>query len=133
VALAEIDFADVIASNSAFAGDHAHQIAHLHSVARADSHEKARHAAGGGSGAIALRGSRLRGWRSVLGRRASLGALSLEQVKRRRRQLRGIELLEERLERDDLAWRNTTIQNCPKLLAYYCFAIMGPALGTGEV
>jgi hypothetical protein len=133
MALAQIDLANVIARNSAFASNCTHQIADLHSVARSDSHEKTRHAAGRSPRSIGVRRSRLRGWSSMLGRRTSLSALALEQIKRRGSELRGIELLEERLERDDLARRNTAIHYRPQLLSHRCFAIMRPALGTGEV
>jgi len=78
--LAQIDFADVIAWNSTFAGDYTHQITDLHPIARSDSHEKARHPTRCSSGTIAVRRSRLRGWSSVLGHRASLSALALQQV-----------------------------------------------------
>jgi hypothetical protein len=133
MALAQIDLANVIAWNPAFTGNSTHQIADLHSVARSDGHEQTRHAARRSPGSIGIRRSRLRGWSSMLGRRTSLSALALEQVKRRGSELRGIELLEERLERDDLARRNTAIQYRPQLLSHRCFAIMRPALGTGEV
>jgi hypothetical protein len=133
MALAQVDLANMIAGNSAFAGDDAHQIADLHAIAGSNGHEKARHAAGRRSGAIALSGSRLRRRRSVLGRRASLGALALEQVKRCCSELRCIELLEERLERDDLTRRNTAIQHRPQLLSHRCLAIMRPALRAGEI
>jgi hypothetical protein len=133
MALSQVDLADVIASNPAFACDHSHQIADLYAIARSDSHEKARHSAGRGPRSIAVGRSRLCGRRSVLGRRASLGALALEEIERGRGKLRGIELLEERLERDDLARRNAAIQHRPELLSHRCLSIMRPAFRAGEI
>jgi hypothetical protein len=133
MALAQVDLADVIAGNSALASDGTHQVSDLHTVARSNGHEEARHPAGRGSRAIGVCRSRLRGRRSVLGRRASLGALALEQVERRSSELGGIEFLEERLERDDLARRNATIQYRPELLSHRCLAIMRAALRSGEI
>jgi hypothetical protein len=133
MALAKVDLADVVARNSAFAGDHAHQIADLHAIPRSNRHEKTRHAAGGGPGSIGVRRSWLRGWSSIFGCRTSLGTFALEQIKRGGGELRGVKLLEERLERDDLARRNTAIQHCPQLLSYRCLAIVRPALWACEI
>jgi hypothetical protein len=84
MALAQVDLANVVSRNPAFAGDRTHQIADLHSVAGSDSHEKARHAACRSSGSIAaFRRSGLRGGSSVLRGRTTLSALALEKVKRR--------------------------------------------------
>jgi hypothetical protein len=133
MALTKVDLADVVARNSAFAGDHAHQIADLHAIPRSDRHEETRHAAGGGPGSIAIRRSWLSGWSSILSCRASLGTFALEEKERRGGELRGVELLEERLECDDLARRNTAIQHRPQLLSHHCLPIVSPALGTGEI
>jgi hypothetical protein len=133
MALAQVDFANVVARNSAFAGDQAHQIADLHTIARSDSHEKARHPARCGLGTIAIGRSRPRDWRSVLGCRAPLGALALEQVKSGSGELRRVELFEQRLEGDDLAWRNAAVEHRPQLLPYRCLAIMRATLGPSEI
>jgi hypothetical protein len=133
MALAQVDFADVIAGNSTFAGDRSHQVTDLYTIARSNGHEKARHPAGRGPGSIAISEPWLRGRGRVLGSSASLCALALEQVKRRGSELRSIELLEKRLQRDDLARRNTAIQHRPKLLSNSGLAIMRPALGAGEI
>src|ERR1700682_13236 len=129
MAFAQIDFANVIARNSSFAGDRAHQIADLHAVARSDSHEKPRHPARCGLGSIAIRRSRPRDWDGVLSGRAPLGTLALEQVKRGGSELRGIKLLEQGLQRDDLVRRYTAAQHSSQLLSHCFLTIMRAALG----
>jgi hypothetical protein len=94
MALAKVDLADTVARNSTFAGDHAHQIADLNAIPSSDRHEKTRHAAGGSPGSIGICWSWLRRWSSILSCRASLGTFALEQIERRGRELRGVELLE---------------------------------------
>ena len=133
MALAQVDLSDVIAGNSSFAGDRAHQIADLHTITRSDSHEETRHPARCRLGSIAIRRPRPRDWWSVLGCRAPLGSLALQQVKRGGSELRGVELLEQRLERDDLARRNTARQHRPQLLSHRFLAVMGAALGPAEI
>jgi hypothetical protein len=81
VALAKIDLPDVIAGNSAFAGDGAHEIAHLHPIARSDGHEKSCHPTCNRTRSVAIRRPRLRNRRNVLGGHASLRPLALENVK----------------------------------------------------
>jgi hypothetical protein len=78
MALAQVDLANVVARNSAFAGNRAHEIADLHAIPRSDGHEETRHPARRGLGSIAVRRSRPRDWGSVLSCRASLGTLALE-------------------------------------------------------
>jgi hypothetical protein len=133
MALAQIDFADVIAGNSAFAGDGTHQVTDFYAIARSNGHEKARHTTGRSPRPIAICRSRLRRRGSVLSRRAPLSALALEQKKRRGSELRGIELLEQRLQGDDLARRNAAIQHRPQLLSNSRLAIMRAALRAGEI
>src|ERR1700694_2123222 len=133
VALAKVDLANMIARNSAFAGDRAHKIADFHAIACSDSHEKARHPARCRLGPIAIRRPRPGEWGSVLRCRAPLGALALEYVKRSGSELRRVELLEQGLQRDDLARWNTTVQHCPELLSNGCLAIVRTALGASEI
>jgi hypothetical protein len=78
MALAQIDLANVIACNSAFARDRAHEIADLHTVARSDGHEKTRHPARYALGPITIRRSCARDRGSVFRRGAPLGTLALE-------------------------------------------------------
>jgi hypothetical protein len=46
VTLAEVDLPDVIAWNTAFTRDHAHQVSSLHAIACADRHEEPGHSSG---------------------------------------------------------------------------------------
>jgi hypothetical protein len=81
VALLQIDLSDFISGNSAFSGDHAHEIADLYSVARADRHEQARHPSrrtSAGSRSLAFSGSRLCGGRRISFGRTPLRPLALQ-------------------------------------------------------
>jgi hypothetical protein len=81
VALLQIDLSDLISGNSAFSGNHAHEIADLHSVARADRHEEAGHSCrrtSAGSRSLAFGGSRLCGGRWIRFGRTPLRPLALQ-------------------------------------------------------
>jgi hypothetical protein len=133
MALAQVDLANVIARNSAFAGDRAHQIADLHAIACSDGHEKTRHPAGCGLGSITIRRPRLRGGDGVLCCRAPLGTLALEHIKRGGCELRRIKLLQQRLQGNDFTRRNAAVQHRPKLLSHCFLAIMRAALWPAEI
>src|SRR6267143_863619 len=133
MAFAEVDLANVIAGNSAFASDRAHQIADLHAIARSDSHEKTCHPARCALGSITIRRSRPRDRDGILGGRAPLGTLALEHIKRGGRELHRIKLLQQGLQGDDLTRRNAPVQHGPQLLSHSFLTIMRAALGPAEV
>jgi hypothetical protein len=133
MALAQVDLTNVIARNSAFAGNRAHQIPDLHSIACSDGHEKTRHPAGCGLGSITIRRPRLRGRDGVLGCRAPLGTFALEHIERSGCELHRVKLLQQRLQGNDFTRRNAAVQHCPKLLSHCFFAIMRAALWSAEM
>jgi hypothetical protein len=81
VALLQIDLSDAISWNPALSSDDAHEISHLHPVARPDRHEESDHPAGGGAAtsarALAFSRSWFGGRRLVRIGLTSLGALTL--------------------------------------------------------
>jgi hypothetical protein len=96
VAFSEIDLSHVIARNSAFTGDRAHQVADLHAIASADGHEEADHSIGTAtsSGLVAIRRPDARDRRCVFGCLASLGALALEELQRGSCDFSGVKFFE---------------------------------------
>src|SRR2546423_1753604 len=74
-----------------------------------------------------------RGWGDVRRSGAPLCTLALEQIKGGGGELRRIELLEKRLEGNDLARRNTAIEHRPQLLSHRRLAIMRAAFRPGEI
>jgi hypothetical protein len=135
MALAKVDFADVITGNPAFARDRAHEITYLYTVASSNSHEEPRHSRGGTGPAARFSIGRPAASNGcgVLRGLSTLRALALEEMQRRGRNFSRIELLEQRLERDGLARGNTAAQYRTKLLTHKLLSIVSPPFRTGEV
>jgi hypothetical protein len=101
VTLAQVDLADMIARNAAFAGDHPHQVSSLHAIAGANRHEEPRHSTGSTrrcAGTVSLCGPRTRDRNLIRLSLPSLRSLALQQMERRGSQLGGVKFLEQRLE-----------------------------------
>ena len=109
VALAKIDFPDVIGRNSAVARNRAHQIARLDAIASANGEEKPRHSAS--FPFVPVLGSCPRRRGRIFRCRAALSALALEDVQRGSSELGTVKLVEQRLQGYKLTRWNTLRQN----------------------
>src|SRR6266496_2753393 len=98
MALAQIDLSDPVSWNAAFTSNHAHEIADLHAVACTNGHEEARHPVGRPARALSIRRSGPGGRRLIGFRHATLGSFALQKIECSGRELRSVELPEQRLE-----------------------------------
>ena len=134
--LAQVDLSDVIAGNSALARDHSHQVSGLHPVASSDGHEESGHSSGRSRRAawtLTFHWPGARGGRLGCLRLSSLRSLALQHVKRGGSHFCRVEFLEQRLERNDFAWRNALGEHGAKLLANSFFPVVSAALRTEEI
>jgi hypothetical protein len=132
VTLAQVDLADAITRNAAFAGDHPHQVSSLHAVASSNRHKEPRHPTGGTggcAGTVSLRRPGTCDRNLVRLGLPSLRSLALQQMERRGSQLGGVKFLEQRLERNDLARGDSLCEDGPQFLPHGLFAVVGASFG----
>ena len=131
--LTKIDLADTSRGNPAFARDHPHQIAGLHTVASAYRHEEPSHATARGVGTLYVGRPRARHGQLARLCGTPLRSLTIQQLERGGGDFGGVELLEHRLQRNQLPRWNSARQYRAQLLTNRLLAVVRPPLRTLKI